>query len=256
MSLQASIHATAHDRYRTSGIWRILYRSGRPAPRGGATSPAWPVPAACGSAGSAASPPSASPSDRRACQQPVKMCTLRPVATGGGYIPSHCCKHSYPTVRQPHPRLDGTSGMRWTFSWRTERCGRPRLFPACYSRPARCCRLPAMPRTGVGAMSGAMSVAGPPWVGATGTGIAVGTATTATRAVARSTSTAAPIATVRAAGPRATGFPGIPPAPIYRRRLARLPPGPPPRGYHWVGVGGDYFLVAPTGIVFNVMIGG
>ncbi|BEU68056.1 hypothetical protein MAFF301069_26110 [Ralstonia pseudosolanacearum] len=31
---------------------------------------------------------------------------------------------------------------------------------------------------------------------------------------------------------------------------------PPPRGYHWVGVGGDYFLVAPTGIVFNVMIGG
>lgn len=161
MSLQASIHATAHDRYRTSGIWRILYRSGRPAPRGGATSPAWPVPAACGSAGSAASPPSASPSDRRACQQPVKMCTLRPVATGGGYIPSHCCKHSYPTVRQPHPRLDGTSGMRWTFSWRTERCGRPRLFPACYSRPARCCRLPAMPRTGVGAMSGAMSVAGP-----------------------------------------------------------------------------------------------
>lgn len=67
---------------------------------------------------------------------------------------------------------------------------------------------------------------GPPWAGATGTGIAVGTATTATRAVARSTSTAAPIATVRAAGPRATGFPGIPPAPIYRRRLARLPPGP------------------------------
>jgi Ni/Co efflux regulator RcnB len=31
---------------------------------------------------------------------------------------------------------------------------------------------------------------------------------------------------------------------------------PPPRGYHWVGVGGDYYLVAPTGIVFNVMIGG
>lgn len=28
------------------------------------------------------------------------------------------------------------------------------------------------------------------------------------------------------------------------------------RAYHWVGVGGDYFLVAPTGIVFNVMIGG
>ncbi|CAH0447727.1 RcnB family protein [Ralstonia syzygii] len=31
---------------------------------------------------------------------------------------------------------------------------------------------------------------------------------------------------------------------------------PPPRGYHWVGVGGDFFLVAPTGIVFNVVIGG
>jgi Ni/Co efflux regulator RcnB len=31
---------------------------------------------------------------------------------------------------------------------------------------------------------------------------------------------------------------------------------PPPRGYPWVGVGGDYYLVAPTGIVFNVMIGG
>ncbi|MDC6177465.1 hypothetical protein C2I33_08345 [Ralstonia solanacearum] len=31
---------------------------------------------------------------------------------------------------------------------------------------------------------------------------------------------------------------------------------PPPRGHHWVGVGGDYFLVAPSGIVLNVVIGG
>lgn len=31
---------------------------------------------------------------------------------------------------------------------------------------------------------------------------------------------------------------------------------PPPRGYQWVGVGGDYFLVAvPTGLVFQVVIG-
>lgn len=31
---------------------------------------------------------------------------------------------------------------------------------------------------------------------------------------------------------------------------------PPPRGYQWVGVGGDYFLVAvPTGVVFQVVIG-
>ena len=31
---------------------------------------------------------------------------------------------------------------------------------------------------------------------------------------------------------------------------------PPPRGYHWVGVGGDYYLVRPDGFVFNVTIGG
>lgn len=31
---------------------------------------------------------------------------------------------------------------------------------------------------------------------------------------------------------------------------------PPPRGYHWVGVGGDYYLVRPDGIVFNLQIGG
>ncbi|MDF3883147.1 RcnB family protein [Cupriavidus basilensis] len=31
---------------------------------------------------------------------------------------------------------------------------------------------------------------------------------------------------------------------------------PPPRGYQWVGVGGDYFLIAiPTGVVFQVVIG-
>lgn len=31
---------------------------------------------------------------------------------------------------------------------------------------------------------------------------------------------------------------------------------PPPRGYHWVGVGGDYYLVRPDGFVFNLQIGG
>ncbi|WP_432257723.1 RcnB family protein [Cupriavidus sp. TMH.W2] len=31
---------------------------------------------------------------------------------------------------------------------------------------------------------------------------------------------------------------------------------PPPRGYQWVGIGGEYFLVAvPTGVVFQVVIG-
>ncbi len=31
---------------------------------------------------------------------------------------------------------------------------------------------------------------------------------------------------------------------------------PPPRGYQWIGIGGDYFLVAiPTGLVFQVVIG-
>jgi len=31
---------------------------------------------------------------------------------------------------------------------------------------------------------------------------------------------------------------------------------PPPRGYHWVGVDGGYYLVRPDGLVFNVTIGG
>ena len=31
---------------------------------------------------------------------------------------------------------------------------------------------------------------------------------------------------------------------------------PPPRGYHWGGVGGDYYLVRPDSFVFNVTIGG
>lgn len=30
---------------------------------------------------------------------------------------------------------------------------------------------------------------------------------------------------------------------------------PPPRGYHWVGVDGGYYLVRPDGLVFNVTIG-
>lgn len=32
---------------------------------------------------------------------------------------------------------------------------------------------------------------------------------------------------------------------------------PPPRGYHWVGVGGDYLLVAiSTGIIANIVLNG
>lgn len=31
---------------------------------------------------------------------------------------------------------------------------------------------------------------------------------------------------------------------------------PPPRGAHWVGVNGGYYLVQPSGIVLNVNIGG
>jgi len=31
---------------------------------------------------------------------------------------------------------------------------------------------------------------------------------------------------------------------------------PPPRGYHWIGVDGGYYLVRPDGLVFNVTIGG